>query len=360
MADDQTTQGRVGERAFTVGMDVSFLDEVEEAGGVYFDRDGRKADLLQVLQERGTTAIRLRLWNDPPGGYCNLERTISVARRIKALGLGFLLDFHYSDRWADPANQRKPAAWAALNEAALREAVRDYTRDALTALLRADAAPDTVQIGNEITPGMLWDDGRVDGDRDTDAQWAKLAGLVRAGMDGAREALPDVRIMIHIDRGGDLDASERFFDRLGAYGIADFDCIGLSYYPWWHGTLDDLRRTLNGLALRYGKPINVVETAYPWTLDKREGLDFIVHDAAQLPEAYSPTEEGQARCLRDFVRVVRETPGGLGDGYYWWEPAWTPVKPMWSVGHGNNWSNLTLVDFEGRPLRAMEALRGEG
>ncbi|MBB6671069.1 glycoside hydrolase family 53 protein [Cohnella nanjingensis] len=343
---------------FTVGMDVSFLDEVEQAGGAFYDWEGRKADLLRMLRDHGTTAVRLRIWHVPPGGYCNLERTIVMARRIKSLGLRFLLDFHYSDRWADPANQHKPAAWAGLDETALREAARGYTRDVLTALSQQNAAPDMVQIGNEITPGMLWDDGRVDGDFDTDTQWEKLAGLVRSGMDGAKDALPDVRIMIHIDRGGDLTASERFFDRIAACGIADFDCIGLSYYPWWHGTLEDLRHTLGGLAKRYGKPVNVVETAYPWTLDKREGLDFIVHGEAQLLAGYPATEEGQASYLRDFIRIVRETAGGLGDGFYWWEPAWTPAKTEWSVGHGNNWSNLTLVDFEGRPLQALQALRG--
>lgn len=339
-----------------IGMDVSFLDEIESAGGRYFAPDGQPADALELLRRSGTNTIRLRLWNDPPGGFCNLERTLMMAKRIKALGFKFLLDFHYSDRWADPAQQTKPAAWAKLGFAALTEAVREFTRRAVAELAAQGTPPDAVQIGNEITPGMLWDDGRVDGEFDTDEQWAKLASLVRAGADGAREAAPGTEIMIHIDRGGDFAASLRFFERFERLGVA-YDSIGLSYYPWWHGTLEDLRKTLHVLAKLYGKPLYVVETAYPWTLETREGLSFIVSGEDQLHAGYGATPEGQSRYLADLLELIRGTPGGWGAGLYWWEPAWIPAKKEWSVGHPNNWANLTLFDFDGKLLPALEALR---
>lgn len=342
--------------SFDIGMDVSFLDEIESEGGRFYGEDGAEADALELLRRGGTNAIRLRIWNDPPGGYCNLERTLAMAKRIKAHGFRFLLDFHYSDRWADPAHQHKPKAWEKLDYEELKEAVREYTYRVLVMLAAQGTPPDAVQIGNEITPGLLWDDGKVDGEFDTDEQWAKLAGLASAGVAAAREAIPEAEVMIHIDRGGDWASSERFFTRFERLGV-DYDSIGLSYYPWWHGTLADLRETLHGLAARFGKPIYVVETAYPWTLAKRDGHAFIVTGEEQLHEGYEATLAGQARYWRDVAEIVRRTPGGWGAGIYWWEPAWIPSKPDWSVGHPNNWSNLTLFDWDGKELPALKAIR---
>lgn len=341
---------------FLNGMDVSFLDEIEQAGGTFRDGDEVR-DALAILRDNGINSIRLRIWNDPPGGYCNTERTLAMAERIKALGLHFLLDFHYSDKWADPANQWKPRAWEKLGFDELREAVRLYTKETLTALKARGALPDMVQIGNEITPGMLWDDGRVGGDDwDTDGQWGKFTELVKAGIDGAKEAAPDINVMIHIDRGGDNAGSRKFYDRFEQYGVP-FDTIGLSYYPWWHGSLDDLRCNLDDLAVRYRKDIVVVETAYPWTIGKLEGHPFIVHSEEQLHEGYPATPEGQAAYMRDFVGLVKRTPEGRGVGFHYWEPCWIPGKTEWSVGHPNNWANLTLFDFTGRKLPALEIFR---
>lgn len=341
-------------KTFYRGADLSFVDEIEREGGAYYDGD-RPGDVLDIVQASGVNSIRLRIWNEPAGGYCNLERTLAMARRIKERGLHLLLDFHYSDKWADPANQWKPRAWEGLDYDALRDAVGLYTADVLHALRDAGALPDMVQIGNEITPGMLWDDGRVDGEHDTDGQWKRFAGLVKSGIDAARSVDPAIEIMIHIDRGGDNASSVKFFDRFREQGV-EFDTIGLSYYPWWHGTLDDLRANLADLALRYGKPIIVVETAYPWTLNGPEGSPLIVRQEEQLHAGYPATVEGQSRYLADFAAVIRETPGGLGAGYHYWEPCWIPSKPEWSVGHANNWANLTLFDFAGRKLASLDTL----
>lgn len=344
------------ETTFQCGMDVSFIDEVETEGGRYYS-DGAERDVLSIMKDSGVNAARLRIWNDPVGGYCNLERTLAVGRRIKEQGMSFLLDFHYSDRWADPANQWKPKAWEGLPFEELADAVRTYTYETLIALQAYGAAPDMVQIGNEVTTGMLWDDGKVDGDCDTDEQWEKFASLLKAGIEGAKAALPEVVIMVHIDRGGDNAASVKFYDRMARHGVA-FDVIGLSYYSWWHGTLGDLERNLTDLAQRYGKPINVVETAYPWTLAKPEGMPVIVESGEQLHEGFDASPEGQAAYLREFMRIIRAIPHGLGAGFYWWEPAWIPSKTEWSVGHPNNWSNLTLFDFDGHKLPGLDVLSG--
>ncbi|GGH15531.1 glycoside hydrolase family 53 protein [Paenibacillus segetis] len=340
--------------SFIHGMDVSFLDEIEQSGGTYYEGEERK-DGLVILHESGVKSIRLRIWNDPSGGYCNLDRTLLMAKRIKALGMHFLLDFHYSDKWADPANQWKPQAWESLDFEGLKAAVYQYTYDVLDALKMQGTLPDMVQIGNEITPGMLWKDGKVDGECDTDTQWDGFTQLVKSGIAGAKSVDTNLNIMIHIDRGADLGASQYFYDRFAQFEVI-FDTIGLSYYPWWHGTLEDLRNNLENLSLRYNKDIIVVETAYPWTLDPREGFPLIVEKEEQLHEGYAATVEGQTKYLQDLVHVIKQTPGGRGIGYYWWEPAWIPAKEKWSVGHDNNWSNLTLFDYEGRKLGTLESI----
>ncbi|WP_029192267.1 glycoside hydrolase family 53 protein [Paenibacillus harenae] len=340
---------------FIKGMDMSFLDEIEVSGGKY-EEDGQTADALQIMKNNGVNAVRLRIWNEPEGGFCNLERTLPMAKRIKELDMHFLLDFHYSDKWADPANQWKPKAWEHSSIEILNDQVFNYTYFVLSELKEHGALPDMVQIGNEITPGMLWNDGRVDGEFDTDEQWAKFTTLVKSGIVAARSVEPTMNIMIHIDRGGDLPASVRFFEKFAEFGV-EYDTIGLSYYPWWHGSLEDLSGNLQELAGRFGKDINVVETAYPWTLDKPEGRSFIVEREDQLHAGFPATAEGQADYLLDLMAVIRKSAGDRGVGFYWWEPAWIPSKEQWSVGHPNNWSNLTLFDFDGRKLPALTALK---
>ncbi|SHN52299.1 arabinogalactan endo-1,4-beta-galactosidase [Paenibacillus sp. ov031] len=349
------------EEAFVLGMDVSFMDEIEQHGGTYRDEHGQQADLLTLLKLGDANAIRLRIWNDPVGGFCNLERTVAVAKRIKEQGLQFLLDFHYSDRWADPANQWKPKAWEKLSYEELQREVCTYTADVLRTLKEHDALPDMVQVGNEITPGMLWDEGHVGGEEhDTDEQWERFAGLVKYGIAAVKSVDSEIKIMIHIDRGGDNAESRKFYDRFEALGV-EFDIIGLSYYPWWHGTLDALRDNLHDLAERYGKPINVVETAYPWTLEQPEGHEWILNQEELLLPGYPASVEGQTRYLKDLLQIIREVPGGLGAGFYYWEPAWIPSKEEWSVGHPNNWGNLTMFDFKGQKLQSFSALKaGEG
>ncbi|MFC5465909.1 glycoside hydrolase family 53 protein [Lederbergia graminis] len=345
---------------FLKGVDISFVDEIEAEGGKFFDA-GRGVDVLALLKESGINSIRLRLWNNPEGGYCNLERTIQFAKRIKEHGFHFLLDFHYSDYWADPGKQTKPKEWENYTFAQLVEAVRDFTRHTIHSLKLEDVLPDMVQIGNEIINGMLWDEGRVmDDGFDTDEQWENLAQLIKAGMTGLQDAITKedkVTTMIHIDRGGDNEKSRKFFDRMSLLKV-EYDIIGLSYYPWWHGSLQDLEHNLHDLADRYKKDIIVVEVAYPWTLSSDDvNLPFIFNSKEQLLEGYPATVEGQAKYLKDLITIIQQTPNQHGVGVYYWEPCWIPSKKQWSVGHDNNWANLTLFDFRGNKLESLNIFK---
>ena len=336
-----------GGEDFLAGGDVSLLARIEALGGVY-RADGRAKDALQILKDHGCTCMRLRIFHSPNGrgGVVNdLDYTRKLARRIKAAGFKLLLDFHYSDTWADPGHQTKPAAWRRLPPDKLRQAVFAYTRDVVASLGKAGARPDLVQIGNEITPGMLWPTGRVGGTFDTPAQWRQLAGLIRGGIRGVRAgagAGAPVRIMIHLDRGGSPAVTRWFFDKLLAEGVT-FDVIGLSYYPWWHGSLGNLRKNLAATARRYRKDIVVVETAYPWRGGQPRG------NGKPAAVAFPATPAGQKAFLTELIRIVRQTPDGRGKGVIYWAPEWIAVKGLRAR------ADLALFDAHGRALPALGA-----
>jgi arabinogalactan endo-1,4-beta-galactosidase len=337
------------------GGDISTLSALEAAGKSFSDATGaRPAE--QILAGHGWNWVRLRLWVDPPNEFNGLADVTTMARRARQAHLRFLLCLHYSDFWADPAKQHIPAAWQGQNLRTLAETVHDYTRMAIATLIAQGASPDIVQIGNEVTAGMLWPHGRID--RDGQEHWTEFATLLKAGIAGAREAGPlghGPATMIHIDRGGDAPGAQRFYDQILAQGV-DFDWIGLSYYPFWHGTLDDLRQTLNTLATRYGKPLAVAETAYPWTLDNHDGYPNVVGPSTDLPPGYPPTPAGQVRFIRDLLALIAQTPRGLGRGLVYWEPAWIPGVG-WKPGEGNNWDNLTVFDAQGRALESIDCMQ---
>ena len=295
--------------------DVSALNDAQAAGAVY--RDGAPGDALAILAGRGLDTVRLRLWHTPDGGRDGLGATLALAARADALGLHVVLDLHYSDTWADPSRQTPPAAWAGLGGDALRDSVRAYTRRVLRAFDAQGTPPAVVQVGNEITAGMLWPEGRVGGAFDTPEQWGRLAGLIRAGTDGARDALGDrVATMVHLDRGGDPAAVRWFLDRLAVEGVA-FDALGLSFYPWWHGSLADLRATLD-LAASRAVPVAVIETGYPWTLGYSDDTNNLVGLPEHVLPGFPATPAGQAAFVRAVRAEVDATPGALGTCY--WAP----------------------------------------
>lgn len=340
------------------GADLSFTLQLEKAGARW-RAHRHTAPVEQIFRRAGANWVRLRVWVDPPAGYSTLESAIVLARRAKRVGLKVLLDLHYSDFWADPAHQSTPAAWQGQTLAQLARTVHRYTRHVLEAMSRAGAHADMVQIGNEITSGMLWPLGKLY-DGSADQNWPGFTTLLGAGIAGARAARvrgPRPRVMVHIDRGGDNGGSRYFFDHVFAAGL-HLDVIGQSYYPFWHGSLHDLQNNLIDLATRYGKDLVVVETAYPWTLENGDDLENILNALDELPDAtvWPPTPEGQLAYFIALRGVFSHVPNGHGLGFMAWEPEWIPGVG-WTPGEGNPNDNLTLFDFQGRALPALDAFR---
>lgn len=336
---------------FLDGVDVSFLEQVEAGGGTYRDAAGER-DALEIFRDHGINFVRLRIWHTPPDGACGLGSTLRMARRAKALGLGVLLDIHYSDTWADPGHQSMPAAWVDLEFPDLTRAVHDYTASVVGAMRDDGASPDIVQIGNEITGGFLWEAGRVGGARDDN--WPRLAALLAAGAAGARAGFAPGQtpaILLHVDAGGSNEVCRRFFDHALAEGVP-FDLIGVSYYPWWHGSLDDLRANLDDLSERYRKPVLVVETAYPWSLAASDKTHNIVGEASQLAPGYPASVEGQRAFLAAERSIVRGVAGGRGVGMFAWAPDWIPAPAF-----GSAWENVAWFDFDGNALPALDHTR---
>ena len=359
------------------GADISSLLEVEKAGGRFYDR-GREQSALLILKNHGVNAIRLRLWNDPydengnpyGAGTNDLARTIQLARRCKDLGLPWILDFHYSDFWADPGKQYPPKAWADLNAEGLARAVGYYTRDTLENLKDEGLLPAMVAVGNEISNGLLWPLGRV-------PNWINVSRFVSAGLRAVKAVDPSIKTMIHLDNGGWYGLYRSWFDSYRVNFGADFDCIGLSYYPFWHGSLTSLRDNLHRLAKTIGKPMVVTETSMAFTLREccdyegltmaeKRGLAANERTAAEVP--YPMTPEGQCLFLRDLWDVICSVPEGLGRGFVWWEPAWLPVKGSgWTTPAGlayvrekgpggNEWANQGMFDYDGRALPVLDTL----
>ena len=361
---------------FIKGADLSTLSEVEQCGGRFCDTDGREDDAMRILARHGMNHVRLRLWNDPRsesdapygGGGCDLETVAALARRAKDLGLSWQLVFHYSDFWADPGKQNLPKAWRGLDQAALARAVYTFTRAALESLKARGVAPDIVSIGNEITNGLLWPAGKT-------SNRAETVRLVSSGIRAVHDVLPTAKTLLHLDNGGRPELYREWFSQYAAHHGEDFDCIGLSYYPYWSGTLAGLEENMAELAWRYHKPLLVAETAMGHTLRdyaafeglepaSRKGMAAGEKEAAAIPWPMSP--EGQAAFLRDLAAVIRRVPEECGAGFVYWEPAWLPVPgSTWATDAalaylqnpgpgGNEWANQALFDYAGHALPAAE------
>jgi arabinogalactan endo-1,4-beta-galactosidase len=337
-----------------LGADISALERIEQAGAVFRD-SGQAGDAIAILRAHGAGGFRLRLFVSP--NYTevqvnDLAYTVRMAGRVKAAGAKLLLDLHYSDTWADPGHQVTPAAWAGLSFDSLQLQVETYTAGVITRLKQAGALPDIVQVGNEIDGGMLWPLGQVSGTgSDTAAQWDRFTRLLKAGIRGVRSALgpgDSVRIMLHFSQGGSTGGTQWFFDHMNAYGVT-YELIGLSYYPWWHGTLADLTANLQATAQRYGKDVMVVETSYPW---RAGGWESMAPNQTAMTWPVSPA--GQAQFLRDLVAAVAAVPGGHGAGVVWWYPEAVQVPGLFVWGGGS----LSLFDAGGNLLPAASGFGG--
>ncbi len=333
-------------RAFLKGVDISFVPQYEAEGMVVKDIDGTPTETFDLLEKYGVNAVRLRLWHTPEnikesGGYCSLADTISMAKRIKEHNMEFMLDFHYSDWWADPAQQRKPAAWENLGFAELEQAVYDYTKDTLLTLKEQGLLPSVVQIGNEIRSGFLFPDGQL-------PDCAGMVKLINAGIRGARAVAgkDEMQVMIHLDQGGRFFFLKEWFDNALAEGMEEFDVIGLSFYPFWHGTYQDLKETMERLIHLYKKPIMIVETAHPWRIC-HEG--FV--DKKQVEIAgFEASEDGQKVVLDLVMQLVASVADEMGQGVFYWEP----ICKAQSEHQGWD-TNMGVLDEDGRAMEGIKS-----
>lgn len=342
--------GAFAAEPFYLGADLSSLP-IYEQRGAKFSRAGRVADALTLLRTEGLNGVRLRLFVHPKAEGIvdnSLDYTVALARRVKASGAAFMLDLHYSDTWADPQKQFKPAAWEKFSFDALVAQVGAYTREVLARFEREGLRPDFIQIGNEITNGFLWPDGQVKfgaSPSEDAAAWSRLARLLRAGIDAVPRGPGQPKIVLHIESGGNLEKSLWWFRHVRDAGL-DYDLIGISYYPDWHGGLENYRRTLAALAEEFQKPIQVVEAGYPWHTAKKWT------EKANMDWPLTPV--GQAQFLRDVVQAVRDVPHGLGRGVWYWHPesVLLPGHYAWEGG------TCALFDPHGEMLPGASALFG--
>jgi arabinogalactan endo-1,4-beta-galactosidase len=352
--DDLTFAAGAGSAISIRGGDVSALKKNEDHGGLYYSAGGTQGDALAILKNAGMNYGRLKVWVNPADGYNNKARVLTMAARIKARGMKLLVDFHYSDAWADPGKQNKPAAWAGYNATQLRTAVYNHTYDVLNALKAQGTTADMVQIGNELNGGMLWPDGQS-----TTANWGNLAALLNSGINAAKAVSSSTKIMLHLAEGGNNTLFRWWFDQAVAYSVP-FDVIGASYYGYWHGSLAGLQTNLNDMAARYGKPVVVVETAYGFTTAQDDTFTNIFTASHASTAGYDATPLGQAQNLRAVFEVVKAVPNGRGMGVFYWEPSWTAVAGSgWDPANpaaGNEWENQALFDYNSRALPGMLVL----
>lgn len=340
------------------GVDLSMLQALENHGA-HFSLHHQNMSAMQIMSLSGVNYVRLRLWVNPPGGLDGLPQVIQLAKAAKAYHLKVLLDLHYSDFWADPGKQTIPKAWQGQTYTQLKQTVYNYTKRVIEAFNRIHVTPDMVQVGNEVTNGMLWPVGEVGGTFATSAQWLQFAGLMQAGIQGVRAATPvghTVQVMVHVDDAGGNAAATNFFTHLYAAGVHDFSIIGISYYPFWDGSLADLKANLDALVTQFKKNVIVAETAYPWTLVNADHYPESVSQASQLLSNYPATPLGQERYMEDLLAILQSIPQQRGLGVFYWEPDWIPVKGVgWEPGAGDNWGNMTMFTAQGEALQSLQS-----
>jgi arabinogalactan endo-1,4-beta-galactosidase len=333
-------------KEFYIGADISAAATLEKGGAVYRENN-EPNDLFAILKNNGFNTVRLRIFVNPNKENIvtnDLPYTLDLAKRAKAHNMKLLLNFHYSDTWADPQKQYKPAAWANMPFDELKQTVQSYTASVIETFKKENVLPDMVQVGNEITPGMLWPDGRVGGDYENDAQWEKFTSLLKAGIAGVRQGAGDsnVIIMLHIDQGGKKSVTKWFFDNINKRSVP-YDIIGVSYYPWWHGKIEDLNDNLNYIAAELKKDVIVVETGYPYA----ENFRMKSSDANNV---FPLTPQGQYDLLYTVTKTVLDTPDNRGRGVFYWFPESVPLP-----GRGRMGGGLGLFDPNGNVLPGAKA-----
>jgi arabinogalactan endo-1,4-beta-galactosidase len=324
-----------------LGADVSSLQHAEDLGAKYYYANGTAGDPLQILKDNGVNYIRLRIWVNPKNGYNNETKVLAFAKTVKAKGLKLLIDFHYSDTWADPGHQTPPAAWASHNISQLQTDVYNYTYGVCTALKAQGTTPDSVQIGNEINVGMLWPVGEV-----INNNFTNLGLLLKSGYNATKACSSGTQVIIHT-ADADSDANARwFYDGIKAHGV-NWDITGLSYYCYWHGSMSNMSSVVSDMKSRYGKSVIIAETAYPFTASNADSEANSISSSTPC-SGYPATWTGQYDNFRDVLAAAR-TGGAIG--VFYWEPTWTAITGNgWNPTNsssGDQWDNQTLFNWSG-------------
>lgn len=348
---------------FAKGADISWVTEMEQKGMKFYDAGGKETDCFQLMKDMGLNAVRLRVWVDPKehGNWCNTADLVAKAKRAKNLGMDVMVDFHYSDWWADPGQQHKPAAWKGLNLAGLKKAVADHTADVLNALKAAGVTPKWVQVGNEIRPGMLWDedaslsgasydiracDVKESNTTSTAVKYPKnfvnLTAFINAGYDAVKSVFADAIVIVHLDNGYDSELYTWFFDELKKNG-GKWDMIGMSIYPYWtmlehkeytaEKTITDCIANIRLVSGKYDCDVMIVETGMACADDKGNLADEAV------------LNEGKAQLAR-IIKESLENTGGRCKGVFYWEPECKPSQ-----------YRLGAFTEDGRPTVIMDAFK---
>lgn len=334
---------------FYVGADISSLMEVEENGGIFYDENDNPSDALKLLKENGMDSIRLRIWNDPvdkngnpyANGHNDLETAIYLGKRASKLGMRVLIDFHYSDYWADPSNQIVPKAWKNLTFSEKESALYDYTISSLKALLDAGVNVTMVQIGNETTSGFCGE-----------TSWDKMTALMSQGSKAVRDISTEydreILVALHFTEYKDYDW---YASQLQTYHV-DYDVFASSYYPFWHGDLDGLEKSLQNIINKYGKKVLIAEFSYPYTFADSDEYSNNISLGSSYDFIYKVNKDGQQEAIKDIYKTATS----LGDdclGLFYWEPLWISVKD--SDIFGSPWDNQTLFDKDGKPLPSLRS-----
>lgn len=371
---------------FIMGMDASAVPSLEASGVKYYGFDGTEQDVFKILADNGINTIRVRVWNKPfdadgngfGGGNCDIDNAVEIGKRATKYGMGLMVDFHYSDFWADPAKQMVPTAWVGMDIDTKAQALYTYTKESLEKLKNANVKVSMVQIGNETNNGKMAGE----------TQWAKTAQLMENGSRAIREVFPEALIAVHFANPEKGSNYTNWASKLDYYAI-DYDVFASSYYPYWHGTLENLSNVLSGIATTYGKKVMVAETSYAFTEEDTDFFGNTIGSGGGVAKNYPLTVQGQSNSVRDVIETVADTTNGIGVCY--WEGTWISVGTSsyeenlakWEK-YGSGWAssysriydpadagqwfggtsvdNQAFFDAQGKPLESLKvfALAGKG
>ena len=338
---------------FILGMDASCVPSLEAGGVKYYDHEGNEKDVYRILSENGVNYIRVRVWNAPfdangngyGGGNCDIDNAIEIGKRATQYGMKLLVNFHYSDFWADPGKQMVPKAWKNMSFEEKTEALYQYTKECLKKLVDAGVDVGMVQIGNETNGAMCGENSNALGG------WQRIMQMMSAGAKAVREVCPNALVAVHFTNPEKLTSYDSYAKNLDYYGV-DYDVFASSYYPFWHGTLDNLAQVLNKISNTYGKKVMVAETSYAYTAQDSDFFGNTVGDGSGIVKDNPFTQQGQANLVRNVIdTVVNKMTSGIG--VFYWEGTWISAggasweenSALWEK-NGSGWASSYAAEYD--------------